>query len=303
MGDVTNGRSGDGFRISVGITGVDGAALRDGQRTMIEVGRRLWLRGYVAANDGNLSIRLGADRFLTTATGAIKGFLDERDLVVIDGRGMPVGGVSDRRPSSEIHMHLAIYEARSDVRAIVHAHPPTATGFATAGVALDGCVLPEIVATLGAVPTVPYGTPSTHELSDAVRDHVREGHAALLANHGAVTFDDDLFAAYYHMERVEHYACVLLTARQLGNVQLMTDDQVERLRDAVPVAPKTTCATCGVATTDGVPHTCVPDATGGAAAAGAPAEGDQAIIERIARALRAVIEEGEEIPDGSGSRG
>ena len=144
-------------------------------------------------------MRLGPDRFLATATGSIKGFLTDDDLVVIDGDGRAVSPpmadapTSPRRASSEIQMHLAIYQERPDVEAVVHAHPPTATGFATAGVTLDACVLPEIVATLGAVPTAPYATPSTRALADAVRSVVREGHACLLANHGAVAYDDDLF--------------------------------------------------------------------------------------------------------------
>ena len=129
---------------------MDTLTLRGATDAIIEVGRRIWVQGFAAANDGNLSIRLSEDRILATATGSIKGFLTGADLVVIDRNGSVMEG--SRRVTSEIQMHLAIYDARSDVRAVAHAHPPTATGFATAGVPLDLCVLPEIVATLGTLP-------------------------------------------------------------------------------------------------------------------------------------------------------
>ncbi len=225
---------------------------------MIEVGRRMWLKGYAAANDGNLSVRLGPDRFMATATGSIKGFLTDADLVVIDHGGRTLDrsagsvpgtavaaasppGAGTARASSEIRMHLAIYEERPDVLAIAHAHPPTATGFATAGVSLDACVLPEIVATLGAIPTAPYATPSTRELADAVRPVVREGHACLLANHGAVAYDTDLFRAYYHLERLEHFASIVLTARLLGGVNVLGAGDVAALHAAVGGSPGPAC--------------------------------------------------------------
>lgn len=300
MGELSGDRVYD-IRTASDASAVDAETLRCARQDMIEVGRRIWVKGFVAANDGNLSIRLAEDRYLTTATGSIKGFLAESDLVLIDGRAEPVtGAASGRRPSSEIRMHLAIYQARPDVKAVVHAHPPTATGFATAGVELDTCVLPEIVATLGAVPTVPYGTPSTRELSDAVRAHAGEGHACLLANHGAVTYADGLFTAYHHMERVEHYAKILLTARQLGNVQRMTADQVDRLRAATGAPPRR-CRVCGEETASGEVHTCLPDAV--PRPSGAIGGGEAAVVERIARALRRVLEEGEEISDGPGTHG
>jgi L-fuculose-phosphate aldolase len=194
---------------------------------LIEIGRRIWVRGFAAANDGNLSVRLDDDRLLVTSSGSVKGFLTAGDFVVIDRNARVLEGAG--RPSSEIRMHLAIYEERPDVRAVVHAHPPTATGFATAGVPLDACVLPEIVTTLGSIATVPYATPSTDELASAVRLHVKAGHACVLANHGAVSFDAEPMAAYYHLERVEHFAKILLTARLLGGVQVLSRAQVDRL--------------------------------------------------------------------------
>jgi len=269
---------------------------------LTEIGRRIWVKGFAAANDGNLSVRLGPGRFLTTATGSIKGFLAPEDLVVIDDAGRLVEG--ERNPSSEIRMHLAVYEERPDIDAVVHAHPPTATGFATAGVDLDACVLPEIVATLGRVPTVPYGTPATPELADAVRPVVRSGHACLLANHGAVAYDVDPFAAYYHLERLEHYARILLTARLLGNVQVMTGDQVGRLLAATGGDP--TAAPCAVGTPGGAP----PDvhSTAGTPGHGTPDHGthgssdltgagngapaiDDDLIELITREVRSALRE------------
>jgi L-fuculose-phosphate aldolase len=263
---------------------------------MIEVGRRIWVRGFAAGNDGNLTVRLSEDRFLATAAGSIKGFLRPEEIVLIDRRARPVEG--SRPASSEIQMHLAIYAERPDVHAVVHAHPPTATAFATAGVALDLCILPEVVATLGAIPIVPYGTPSTGELPEAMRPFIREGNACLLANHGAVTYDRDVLTAYYHLERVEHFARILLVSRQLGNVRLLTRDQVERLMAATgqPDRP-VRCHVCG-AVTAGVPGmTCLPDPMHSGAAAPAfpaePARGDEpiddALIEEIAREVRRAL--------------
>ncbi len=262
---------------------MDPVAVRHHRETMIEIGRRIWARGFAAGNDGNLSIRLSDDRFLATATGSIKGFLTERDLVVVNSRGETVDG--DRAASSEMRMHLAIYAARSDVGAVAHAHPPTATGFATAGVPLDLCVLPEVVATLGSVPTVPYGTPSTDELVSAMGPHLREGRALLLANHGVVAYDTDLETAYHHLERVEHFARILFVARMLGNVQVMSEDQVERLMTATgqPDRP-ITCHVCGSTTAGREDAVCLHDASCAQTSSGA--EPDGALVDEIVREVR-----------------
>jgi L-fuculose-phosphate aldolase len=146
-------------------------------------------------------------------------------------------------------MHLVVYEKRPDVRAVVHAHPPVATGFAVAGIPLAQCILPEVVVSLGAVPVAEYGTPSTLEVCDAILPHVQNAEAFLLANHGAVTMGDDVFQAYYRMETVEHFAKILLTAQLLGNVNVLSPAQVEQL---VEVRGKSgikgrfpNCETCG----------------------------------------------------------
>lgn len=195
---------------------------------IVEVGRRLHARGYVAASDGNISARLDQDRLLTTPKGVSKGFMTPDMLVVTDLRGTRIAG--DREPSSEILMHLAVYELRPDVRAVVHAHPPVATGFAVAGIALDRAVLAEVVTTLGSIPIAEYGTPSTAELADAVRKYIRAHDGLLLANHGALTAAGDLMAAYYKMETIEHFARISLVARLLGRERVLSRQEVERLQ-------------------------------------------------------------------------
>jgi len=195
---------------------------------IVEIGRRLHDRGYVASNDGNVSVRLDGDRLLTTPTGVSKGFLTPDMMVTTDMSGRKLTG--DRNPSSEILMHLAVYEHRPEITAVVHAHPPTATGFAVAGVPLDRAVLAEVVTTLGSIPIAEYGTPSTSELADAVRRYIRAHDGLLLANHGALTVADGLFSAYYKMETVEHFARISLVARQLGGERLLSREEVGRLQ-------------------------------------------------------------------------
>lgn len=248
------------------------------RQDLIEVGRRLDRKGFVAANDGNLSVRLGSGRVLVTASGTIKGHLSASDFVVVDLDGRVVEGAG--RPSTEIAMHLAIYRVRSDVRAVVHAHPPIATGFAVAGIPLALCVLPEIVLTLGSVPLATYAPPATEELARSIEPHLKHADAVLLRNHGAVTCGPDLFEAYYRMERVEHFAHILLVARLLGNVGVLTRDQVRALmaqhgRPLVSVP----CEVCdaGAAAADA-------SAVGGA---GRAAEDDLAAI--IAQSVKKVL--------------
>ena len=214
---------------------------------IVEVGRRLHDRGFVASNDGNVSVRIGDDRLVTTPTGVSKGFMTPDMMVTTDLSGRKLAG--DREPSSELLMHLAVYEHRPEIRAVVHAHPPTATGFAVAGIALDRAVLAEVVCTLGSIPIADYGTPSTSELADAVRRHIRAHDGLLLANHGALTVADELFAAYYKMETVEHFARISLVARQLGREHLLSREEVDRLqglRDRYGIAaPAPLCPPAG----------------------------------------------------------
>lgn len=197
---------------------------------IVEIGRRLWLRGFVASNDGNISVRIGDDRLLMTPTGVSKGFMTPDMMVITDMDGTLVSGAPGRRPSSEMKMHLVAYRERPDVKAVVHAHPPLATGFAVAGIPLDRAVLAEVVTTLGSVPIAEYATPSTEELPEAVRPFVRAHDGMLLANHGALTLGSDLYSAYYKMETIEHFARISLVARQLGRENLLSREEVDRLQ-------------------------------------------------------------------------
>lgn len=196
---------------------------------IVEVGRRLWARGFVASNDGNISVRLGPDRLLMTPASVSKGFMTPDMMVVTDLDGRLVSGAPGRKPSSEILMHLVAYRNRPDVGAVVHAHPPTATGFAVAGIPLDRAVLAEVVTTLGAIPIAAYGTPSTQELATTVEPFVKAHDGLLLANHGALALGPDLFGAYYKMETIEHFARISLTARMLGREHVLSREEVTRL--------------------------------------------------------------------------
>ena len=198
---------------------------------IVEAGRRLWERGYVASNDGNISVRLDAERLLMTPASVSKGFMTTDMMVVTDLEGRLLSGAPGRKPSSEIQMHLVVYRERPDVGAVVHAHPPLSTGFAVAGIPLDRAVLAEVVTTLGSIPIAEYGTPSTQELADAVAPYVRLHDGLLLANHGALALGRDLFGAYYKMETIEHFARISLVARMLGGERLLSREEVLRLQD------------------------------------------------------------------------
>jgi len=201
------------------------ADLRD---EIVEVGRRMYARGYTASNDGNISVRLGPDRLLMTPKSVCKGFMNPGMMCVTDLAGKKIAG--DRDPSSEMLMHLEVYRQRPDVEAVVHAHPPTATGFAVAGIPLDRAVLAEVLTTLGSIPIAEYATPSTSELPEAVRRYIKAHDGMLLANHGALTVGADLFSAYYKMETIEHFAKISLVARLLGRENLIARDEVLRLQ-------------------------------------------------------------------------
>ena len=198
------------------------------REAIVEVGRRLYARGYTASNDGNISTRLDDRRLLMTPKSVCKGFMSPDMMVITDLEGKKLAG--ERDPSSEMQMHLEVYRQRPDARAVVHAHPPIATGFAVAGIPLDRAVLAEVVTTLGSVPIAEYATPSTKELPEAVRKYVKAYDGMLLANHGALTLGADLFAAYYKMETIEHFAHISLVARLLGGERLLSRQEVDRLQ-------------------------------------------------------------------------
>src|SRR5947199_7873775 len=162
---------------------------------IVEIGRRMYARGYTASNDGNISVRLGGDRLLMTPRSVCKGFMTPDMMCVTDLDGRKLQG--DRDPSSEVLMHLEVYRQRPDVQAVVHAHPPIATGFAVAGIPLDRAVLAEVLTTLGSIPIAEYATPSTRELPEAVRKYIKAHDGMLLANHGAVTCGNTVLNAHY----------------------------------------------------------------------------------------------------------
>jgi L-fuculose-phosphate aldolase len=189
----------------------------------------LHAQGFVAATDGNLSVRLDSKRVMVTPTGFSKGALQPEDMAVVDLQGTKLSGMHN--PSSEIGMHLTIYRMRPDVGAVVHAHPCTATGFASAGIALDEPLCSEIVVTLGSVPLAPYATTGSAELSQSLSPFIPSHNAILMANHGVVTYGADLQQAYMRMEAVEHYAKIVLVARQLGRAEWLDSCEIERLAE------------------------------------------------------------------------
>ena len=201
-------------------------------------GRWMYEHDYIVACEGNLSVRLADGRILTTPTCMNKGMLAPEDLVITDLDGRKLAG--DRKVSSELAMHLLFYRMRPDVNAICHAHPPTATGFAVAGRALNQALLPEVVVGLGQVPLVQYATPGTPELSAALEPFVPHYDALLLANHGAVTCGPDLLTAFFRMEIIEHCAKITLAAELAGGPVLLSGREVAKLMAARPryfVAP------------------------------------------------------------------
>ena len=196
------------------------------RKEMVEIGRRMYEKDLVAATDGNLSFRLSANEFLITPSGSCLGYLKSSELVLIDSDGSPR---SPGRPTSEFRLHLEVYRQRKDVSAIVHGHPPVCTAFSVAGETLDRCVLPEVVFTLGAIPTAPYATPTTDEPPRIIRDQIKSCDAMILDRHGTLTVGPTLEDAYFKLEKIEHTARVILTAKTLGRVRVLSAEQVEKL--------------------------------------------------------------------------
>ncbi len=194
-----------------------------------DVCHKMWQLGWVAANDGNVSAKLEDGTFLATPTGMSKSFITPDKLVHIDKTGKILDALEGYRPSSEIKMHLRCYEEREDVGAVLHAHPPVATGFAVANIPLDDYSMIETVIALGSIPVTPYGTPSTQEVPDAIAPYLPEHDAMLLQNHGALTVGADVITAYYRMETLELFAKISLNARMLGGAQELSKENIDRL--------------------------------------------------------------------------
>jgi len=203
---------------------------RELRQDIVDIGKLVYEKGWVAANDGNISIRLDADRVLCTPTGVSKGMMHIDDLIICDMLGNKLEGRRER--TSEIGMHYKIYELRPDVRAVVHAHPPVSTGFAVAGKPLNLALLPEVIIGLGCVPLADYGLPGTEALTDGMLPYIPKYDAILLANHGGVCYSDEVYKAFFKMETLEHFARITLVAELLGGPKLLPKLEVDKLFDA-----------------------------------------------------------------------
>jgi L-fuculose-phosphate aldolase len=197
------------------------------RRDICTAGRWAHAHGWVAATDGNISVRLDPKRVLTSPTAISKGMMTPDDLVITDLDGKKLAG--RRNPSSELAMHLLIYQRRPDIHAVVHAHPIVATGFAAAGLPLNKALISEVVLALGCIPVARYGTPGTPELTDALEPLVQNYDSILMANHGVVSYGADLLSAYFRMETTEHFARVSLVTELLGKQVLLSSADVEKL--------------------------------------------------------------------------
>ena len=194
-----------------------------------DVCHNMWQLGWVAANDGNVSVKLPDGNFLVTPTGISKSFITPEKLVIIDKNMNVIAAEGNYKPSSEIKMHMRCYTERDDVGAVVHAHPPTATGYAVAGKSLDEYSMIETVIAIGSIPLTPYGTPSTNEVPEAIAPYLKEHDVLLLQNHGALTVGCDLITAYYRMETLELFAKISLTAHMLGGAKEISKEQIDKL--------------------------------------------------------------------------
>lgn len=194
-----------------------------------DICHKMWQLGWVAANDGNISVKLPDGTFMTTPTGISKSFITPEKLVHIDGGCNILEAEEGYRPSSEIKMHLRCYAEREDVGAVLHAHPPVATGYAVANIPLDEYSMIETVLTLGSIPVTPYGTPSTYEVPEAIAPYLGEHDAVLLQNHGALTVGADVLTAYYRMETLELFAKISLNAHLLGGAKEISRENIDRL--------------------------------------------------------------------------
>ena len=194
---------------------------------MCDIGRRIWIKGFCAGNEGNHSHRIGPDRFLCTPTGISKGNLKPDDICTVDGEGKQLAGKLKR--TSEFLMHAAIYKARPDVNAVIHSHPPHATAFAVAGVELPTCIHPEAEVFLGPVRTAQYVTPGDKRLGESILPYVKDSNTVLMGNHGVVCFHSNMEYAYYQLEIVDAYSRILLLSKQLGTVNVLKPNEMVEL--------------------------------------------------------------------------
>ncbi|MEO8597968.1 MAG: class II aldolase/adducin family protein [Candidatus Solibacter sp.] len=203
---------------------------REYREDICRIGQLVFQKGWVAANDGNISIRLDQDRILATPTGVCKGMMQPEDLIIVDLEGNKISGRLNR--TSEIAMHTTVYGLRPDIKSVVHAHPPVSTGFAAAGRTLNLALLPEVVIGLGCVPLVDYGLPGTDALTAPMLPLIPKYDALMMANHGAVCYGEDVYKAYFKMETVEHFARIQLVAELLGGPKALPRVEVDKLLDS-----------------------------------------------------------------------
>ncbi|MEJ7711676.1 MAG: class II aldolase/adducin family protein [Pyrinomonadaceae bacterium] len=219
---------------------------RTSRREIVRVGQLMYERAYVVSSDGNISVRLDDGRIVATPTMTSKGRMTEEGLAITDMEGKPL---TSARPSSELAMHLLIYRERPDIHAVCHAHPPHASAFAVAGLAIDQPILSEVILALGCVPLAAYGTPSTDELTEAMQPLVKYHNAILMANHGAVAYGSELWQSFDRLETLEHTAKIAILARSLGGAKNLSPDAIEKLINVREAAgyldERARCQSCG----------------------------------------------------------
>lgn len=268
----------------------------EAKQNILEIGRRMYAKNFVASNDGNISCKVSENTLWCTPTGVSKGFMTDDMLVLMDTDGNVIRG--NYKPSSEMKMHLRVYKENPNVKAVVHAHPPAATSYAIAGLPLNRAILTESVMGIGEIPLAPYAMPGTEEVPDSIAPFVNTHNGCLLANHGALTWAGDVMTAWMRMESIEYYALVsMYTKGLIGQVHELTCDQVDRLierrtRDGITTGGRPLCHNCN---SDGVPacSTCKSESSGAASGCSAPAgksaSEDQQDIRMITEIVRQVL--------------
>lgn len=200
----------------------------DTEKHIVFICQKMSQKGFITGTDGNVSVKLSSSKYLITPSNLNKGFITEEDLVIIDEKGRKISGLHE--PSSEIKMHLTAYEQRPDIGAVIHAHPPLSIAFSVAGISLEDYVLPEVVFTLDCIPTAPFAIPHSQELAMAIKDLIKQRDALILDHHGTLTVGRDVFDAYNKLEKVEHTALVILTAKLLGRVKTLETWQIDMIK-------------------------------------------------------------------------